>query len=75
MEKILLVVVGLSCLLSSGLVLFKVASRDGEPVYPWLEKDGARSQKLALDRSSRTSDGFSHPLSCSLPGSGARHQE
>jgi hypothetical protein len=41
MEKILLVVVGLSCLLSSGLVLFKVASRDGEPVYSWLEKDGA----------------------------------
>lgn len=41
MEKALLVIVGLSCLLGSGLVLYKVASRDGEPVYPWLEKDGA----------------------------------
>jgi hypothetical protein len=41
MEKVLLVMVGLSCLLGSGFVLFKIAARDGEPVYPWLERDGA----------------------------------
>lgn len=41
MEKVLLLMAGLSCLGSSGFVLFKVAARDGEPVRAWLEKDGA----------------------------------
>jgi hypothetical protein len=49
METVLMVIVGLSCLVGSGFVLFKVASRDGGPVYAWLEKDGvATAVSLAV---------------------------
>jgi hypothetical protein len=49
MEKALLVIIGLSCLVGSGLVLFKLAPRDGEPVRAWLESDGtATVVSLAL---------------------------
>jgi hypothetical protein len=41
MENALLVIVGLSCVVGSGFVVFKLAARDGEPTRAWLENDGA----------------------------------
>jgi hypothetical protein len=41
MEKALLVIVGLSLLGGSGFVLRKLAPRNGELAYAWLENDGA----------------------------------